>query len=155
MGDEVAQEGSAMLRTMVKSRVLGAVPTAADDIDPGSVVLDADLLDAADLLEGERVLVVAADGTRTEAHARVGERGSGAVGIDGAHLPPGPVSLVSYGMFDELEARALRPRTVAVDAANRVVEDASESLVVPAEPGGEAETDDAARLDALLQPPEK
>src|SRR5215216_4539413 len=115
-----------MLRTMLKSKVHRATVTQADLHYVGSVTIDADLLDAADLLPGEQVHIVDVDnGARLVTYAIEGERGSGVIGINGAaaHLvhPGDLVILISYATVDNAEARSLVPRIVHVDAGNRVV----------------------------------
>ncbi|GAA3086135.1 aspartate 1-decarboxylase [Streptomyces roseofulvus] len=116
-----------MLRTMFKSKIHRATVTQADLHYVGSVTVDADLLDAADLLPGELVHIVdITNGARLETYIIEGERGSGVVGINGAaaHLvhPGDLVILISYAQMDDAEARAYVPRVVHVDAANRIVE---------------------------------
>src|SRR3982751_6450539 len=116
-----------MLRTMLKSKIHRATVTTADLHYVGSVTIDADLMDAADLLEGEQVTIVDIDnGARLVTYAITGERGSGVIGINGAaaHLvhPGDLVILISYGVMDETEAKSHLPRVVHVDGANRVVE---------------------------------
>src|SRR5207237_899491 len=116
-----------MLRTMLKSKIHRATVTQADLHYVGSVTVDEDLMDAADLLPGEQVAIVdVTNGARLETYVIPGERGSGVIGINGAaaHLvhPGDLVILISYGQFDDAEARAYRPRVVHVDADNRVVD---------------------------------
>ncbi|MCX4469661.1 Aspartate 1-decarboxylase precursor [Micromonospora sp. MW-13] len=116
-----------MFRTMLKSKIHRATVTQADLHYVGSVTVDQDLLDAADLLPGEQVAIVdVTNGARLETYVIPGERGSGVLGINGAaaHLvhPGDLVILISYGQLDDAEARAYRPRVVHVDADNRVVE---------------------------------
>ena len=116
-----------MLRTMLKSKIHRATVTKADLHYVGSVTIDADLMDAADLIEGEQVTIVDIDnGARLVTYAITGERGSGVIGINGAaaHLvhPGDLVILISYGQMDDAEARAYRPRVVHVDAANKIVD---------------------------------
>ncbi|AXE24151.1 aspartate 1-decarboxylase [Streptomyces globosus] len=116
-----------MLRTMIKSKIHRATVTQADLHYVGSVTIDADLLDAADLLPGELVHIVdITNGARLETYVIEGERGSGVIGINGAaaHLvhPGDLVILISYAQVDDAEARAMRPRVVHVDADNRIVE---------------------------------
>ena len=116
-----------MLRTMLKSKIHRATVTQADLHYVGSVTVDEDLLDAADLLPGEQVAIVdITNGARLETYVIPGERGSGVIGINGAaaHLvhPGDLVILISYGQMDDAEARAYRPRVVHVDADNRMVE---------------------------------
>lgn len=90
-----------MLRTLIKSKIHRATVTQADLHYVGSVTIDADLLDAADLLPGELVHIVdVTNGARLETYVIEGERGSGVIGINGAaaHLvhPGDLVILISY-----------------------------------------------------------
>ncbi|MET4643246.1 MULTISPECIES: aspartate 1-decarboxylase [Streptomyces] len=116
-----------MLRTMFKSKIHRATVTQADLHYVGSVTVDAELMEAADLLPGELVHIVDIDnGARLETYVIEGERGSGVIGINGAaaHLvhPGDLVILISYAQVEDAEARALTPRIVHVDAGNRIVE---------------------------------
>ncbi|MFB7898652.1 aspartate 1-decarboxylase [Streptomyces xiamenensis] len=130
-----------MFRTMFKSKIHRATVTQADLHYVGSVTVDAELMEAADLLAGELVHIVdITNGSRLETYVIEGERGSGVIGINGAaaHLvqPGDLVILISYAQVDDAEARSLRPRVVHVDADNRVVSlgaDPSEPV-----PGGDA-----------------
>ncbi|QQC92795.1 aspartate 1-decarboxylase [Streptomyces alfalfae] len=115
-----------MLRTIFKSKIHRATVTQADLHYVGSVTIDADLLDAADLLPGELVHIVdITNGARLETYTIEGERGSGVIGINGAaaHLvhPGDRVIIISYAQVEDAEARAFVPRVVHVDEANRVV----------------------------------
>ena len=99
-----------MLRTMLKSKIHRATVTQADLHYVGSVTVDADLMDAADLLEGEQVTIVDVDnGARLVTYVITGERGSGVIGINGAaaHLihPGDLVILIAYGMLDDADIR--------------------------------------------------
>ncbi|WP_067647977.1 aspartate 1-decarboxylase [Nocardia harenae] len=129
-----------MLRTMMKSKIHRATVTHADLHYVGSVTVDQDLLDAADLLEGEQVCIVDIDnGARLETYVIAGERGSGVIGINGAaaHLvhPGDLVILIAYGMMDEAEVRAYTPRVVFVDDRNRAIELGSDPAHAPAGSG--------------------
>jgi aspartate 1-decarboxylase len=115
-----------MMRIMLKSKIHRATVTQADLDYVGSVTLDAALMEAADLLEGEQVAIVdITNGARIETYVIPGERGSGIIGINGAaaHLvhPGDLVIIISYAMLSDAEARALEPRIVHVDEKNRIV----------------------------------
>jgi aspartate 1-decarboxylase len=114
------------MRIMMKSKIHRATVTQADLDYVGSVTLDAALMEAADLLEGEQVAIVdITNGARIETYVIPGERGSGVIGINGAaaHLvhPGDLVIIMSYAMVTDAEARALEPRVVHVDENNRIV----------------------------------
>ncbi len=115
-----------MQRTMLKSKIHRATVTQADLHYVGSVTVDEDLMEAADLLAGEQVAIVdVTNGARLETYVIPGERGSGVIGINGAAarlVHPGDlVILLAYDVMDDAEARAYAPRVVFVDAGNRVV----------------------------------
>ncbi|MCE7009228.1 aspartate 1-decarboxylase [Kibdelosporangium philippinense] len=154
-----------MLRTMLKSKIHRATVTQADLHYVGSVTVDLDLMEAADLLVGEQVTIVdVTNGARLETYVIEGERGSGVIGINGAaaHLvhPGDIVIMIAYGMMDNAEAAAYKPRVVFVDGQNKVVDLGADPAHAP--DGSDllsgaiveqtAETADAAALDALLQP---
>ena len=115
------------IRTMLKSKIHRATVTQADLHYVGSVTVDKDLMDAADLLAGERVAIVdVTNGARLETYVIPGVRGSGVIGINGAaaHLvhPGDLVILISYAQMDDETARQYVPSVVHVDADNRVIE---------------------------------
>ena len=115
-----------MMRIMMKSKIHRATVTQADLDYVGSVTLDAALMEAADLLEGEQVAIVdITNGARIETYVIPGERGRGVIGINGAaaHLvhPGDLVIIMSYAVLNDAEARALEPRVVHVDEKNRIV----------------------------------
>jgi aspartate 1-decarboxylase len=125
-----------MLRTMMKSKIHRATVTQADLHYVGSVTVDEDLLEAADLLPGELVHIVdITNGARLETYTIAGPRGSGIIGINGAAarlVQPGDlVILIAYAQLETAEARELRPRVVFVDAMNRITgtgDDPAEAL---------------------------
>lgn len=130
-----------MNRTMFKSKIHRATVTHADLHYVGSVTVDLDLLEAADILPGELVSIVdVTNGARLETYTIAGERGSRVLGINGAaaHLMHrgDTVIVISYAQMTTEEARAYVPTVVHVDADNRVVElgtDPAESLTGDAE----------------------
>ncbi len=101
-----------MFRTMMKSKIHRVTVTQADLHYVGSVTIDADLLDAADLLAGEQVCIVDINnGNRLETYVIAGERGSGVIGINGAaaHLvhPGDLVIIIAYGVMSPEERRGM------------------------------------------------
>jgi aspartate 1-decarboxylase len=130
-----------MMRTMLKSKIHRATVTQADLHYVGSVTVDEDLMDAADLLPGEQVAIVdVTNGARLETYVIPGERGSGVIGINGAaaHLvhPGDLVILISYAVMDQTEAKSCIPTVVHVDRANRIVELGSDPAApAPGTPG--------------------
>ncbi len=115
-----------MFRTMLKSKLHRATVTQADLHYVGSVTIDEDLMEAADLLPGEQVSIVDIDnGARLETYVIPGQRGSGVIGINGAAarlVHEGDlVIIISYCTVTDAEARTLTPRVCFVDADNRVV----------------------------------
>ncbi len=114
-----------MRRTMMKSKLHRATVTQADLHYVGSLTLDRDLMDAADLLPNEKVQVVDIDnGSRLETYVIPGDRGSGVVCMNGAAarlVQPGDVVIIiSYAEVEDEEARRFEPLAVLVDEHNRV-----------------------------------
>ncbi|HEX6149537.1 aspartate 1-decarboxylase [Nocardioides sp.] len=129
-----------MLRTMMKSKIHRATVTQADLHYVGSVTVDEDLLDAADLLPGELVYIVdVTNGSRLETYTIAGERGSGVIGINGAAArlvhPGDVVILIGYAQVTTEEARQMQPHIVFVDADNALTATGSD----PAETFGSPE----------------
>ncbi|RLK09863.1 L-aspartate 1-decarboxylase [Micromonospora sp. M71_S20] len=115
-----------MLRTILKSKIHRAVVTQADLHYVGSLTIDEDLMDAADLLAGEQVHVVDINnGARLETYVIPGRRGSGVIGINGAAarlIHPGDlVIIISYAAMIDPDAKGYSPRVVMVDEANRML----------------------------------
>ena len=125
-----------MMRFMMKSKIHRATVTQADLDYVGSIGIDRDLMEAADLLEGEKVTIAdITNGARLETYVIPAPRGSGIITINGAaaHLVNAGdlVIIISYAMVDDAEARTLKPTVVHVDENNRVVklgDDASEPV---------------------------
>jgi aspartate 1-decarboxylase len=114
-----------MLRTMFTGKIHRATVTHADLHYVGSVTVDLDLLDAADILPGELVSIVdVTNGSRLETYTIAGERGSGVLGINGAaaHLVDigDTVILIAYAQMTTEEARVFVPNVVHVDSENRI-----------------------------------
>ncbi|HEU0040774.1 MAG TPA: aspartate 1-decarboxylase [Jiangellaceae bacterium] len=112
---------------MLKSKIHRATVTQADLHYVGSVTVDLDLMEAADLLAGEQVAIVdVTNGARLETYVIPGERGTGVIGINGAaaHLvhPGDLVILISYAQLDDAESRTYQPRVVHVNERNEIIE---------------------------------
>ena len=116
-----------MLRPMLVGKIHRATVTEANLHYVGSITVDEDLLEAADLLAGQQVDVVdVTNGARLTTYLIAGERGGGVVGINGAaahHIHPGDiVIIIGYGLLEDAEARTRQSRVVFVDADNRIVQ---------------------------------
>jgi aspartate 1-decarboxylase len=113
-----------MHRTMMKSKIHRATVTGADLSYVGSITLDTELMELADIREFEHVHVLDIDnGARFETYVMEGERGSGAVVLNGAAArlvqPGDKVIVITYASYDEAELDRYRPRIVHVDETNR------------------------------------
>ncbi|MFE2439630.1 aspartate 1-decarboxylase [Streptomyces sp. NPDC059409] len=135
-----------MFRTMLKSKIHRATVTQADLNYVGSLTLDPDLMEAADLLPGELVHIVDINnGSRLETYVIEGDRGSGTVKINGAAarlVHEGDlVIIIGYGVVADDQARELKPRVVFVDEGNRILEESDD----PALAGGSGVLEPAVR----------
>ncbi|HMI87371.1 MAG TPA: aspartate 1-decarboxylase [Polyangiaceae bacterium] len=125
-----------MRLNIFKSKIHRATVTHADVAYEGSVSIDADLLDAAEILPHEAVHIWnVTNGSRLVTYALAGERGSGTVCVNGAaaHLnsPGDLVILATYADMDPAEARVHVPTVVRVDENNRILADKSPELPGP------------------------
>lgn len=116
-----------MRRRMFLAKIHRATVTHADVDYEGSVTIDAELLEAAGMLEHEEVHVWnVTRGTRLVTYTLAGEKGSGVICINGAaaHLnrPGDVVILATYADMEEHEARNHVPTVVLVNAENRIAE---------------------------------
>jgi aspartate 1-decarboxylase len=115
-----------MQRQMLKSKIHRATITDCDLHYVGSITIDADLLEQADILEHELVHVLDIDnGARFETYTIAGARGSGVVQVNGAAARlvqrGDKVIVVSYAQYDEQELKSYEPVVVHVDQNNRSV----------------------------------
>lgn len=125
-----------MRLNVFKSKIHRATVTHADLEYEGSVTIDSDLLDAADILPYEAVHIWnVTRGSRLMTYALAGPRGSGAICVNGAaaHLnkPGDLVILATFAEMTREEARVHRPTVVRVDEKNRATGDSSEELPGP------------------------
>ncbi|WP_437757355.1 aspartate 1-decarboxylase [Sorangium sp. So ce1389] len=129
-----------MNRRMFKSKIHRATVTHADLHYEGSVTIDADLLEAADILPYEAVDIWnVTRGSRLTTYALAGARGSGVICINGAaaHLnqPGDLVIIATFADMDEAEARRHTPRVLRVDGQNRPLADQPPETPGPLAPG--------------------
>jgi aspartate 1-decarboxylase len=111
---------------MLKSKIHRATITDCDLHYVGSITIDADLLDAADILEHEQVHVVDVNnGARFETYTIAGERGSGAMQVNGAAARlvqrGDTIIVISYGQYDRRELRDYEPCVVHVESGTNAV----------------------------------
>jgi aspartate 1-decarboxylase len=114
-----------MMLQMFKSKIHRATITEANLNYVGSITIDEDLMDAANLLEGERVQIVNNNnGERLETYVIKGERGSGVICLNGAAARRAEVGdvviIISYAWLDADEARTFKPVAVFPDENNRL-----------------------------------
>jgi len=115
-----------MTRTMLKSKIHRATITDCDLHYVGSITVDPDLLEAADILEHEQVAVVDVDnGARFETYTIAGERGSGEMKVNGAAARlvhrGDTIIVISYAAYTREEMEDYEPRVVHVDRANQII----------------------------------
>ena len=120
-----------MFRTLMKSKLHRGTITAANLHYVGSITIDADLMEAADLYSNEKVQVVDIDnGARLETYVIPGERGSGDLCLNGAAArlvqPGDKIIVISYGMYSDAEARQHKPTVLLLDELNRPEQIAAE-----------------------------
>ena len=115
-----------MNRTMLKSKIHRATVTGSDLHYVGSITIDADLLEAADIREHEQVHVVDVDnGARFETYTIAGAAGSGEIKINGAAArlvhTGDTVIVISYAVYDERELESYEPKVVHVKAGTNEI----------------------------------
>jgi aspartate 1-decarboxylase len=120
----------------MKSKIHRATVTQADLHYVGSLTIDADLMEQADLVAGEKVDIVDIDnGNRLSTYVIEGPRDSGVIGINGAAarlISPGDlVIIIAYAQVAEQDLGSLKPRVVFVDAHNRALTVGSDPAEAP------------------------
>ena len=119
------------MRTMLRGKIHRATVTGADLHYEGSVTIDVDLLEGADILPHEQVDIWnVTNGERFTTYALPGQRGSGVVCINGAAAHKASrgdlVIIAAFAQVAEAEARTWAPHCVFVDGHNRPVESRAE-----------------------------
>ncbi len=116
-----------MYITVMKSKIHRAVVTDADLNYMGSITIDEELMEAADIVEGEKVQIVNNNnGARLETYTIKGERGSGIICLNGAAArlvqKEDIIIIISYCHVEREKAGEITPRIVFVNNKNRIVE---------------------------------
>ena len=114
-----------MMLNMLKGKIHRATVVQAEVDYVGSITIDEDLMDAAGILEYEKVQVADVNnGSRLETYVIAGERGSGMICLNGAaacFVSVGDkVIIMCYAQMDQDEARGFKPHVVFVDENNHV-----------------------------------
>lgn len=114
-----------MLLNMLKSKIHRATVTEANLNYVGSITIDEDLMDAADLLENERVQIVNINnGKRFDTYVIKGKRGKGDICLNGAAArlvhPGDKIIIMAYCFVEYSEAKSIKPKVVLVDDNNKV-----------------------------------
>ncbi|MFF2089979.1 aspartate 1-decarboxylase [Paenibacillus sp. NPDC058174] len=122
-----------MYRTMMKSKLHRATVTEANLNYVGSITIDENLMDAADIWENEKVQIVNNNnGARFETYVITGERGSGVICLNGAaarQVQPGDqVIIISYASMSNEEARSHKPIVTILDSDNRPLKSLTEEI---------------------------
>jgi len=116
-----------MLVNLMKSKIHRARVTEANLEYVGSITIDEDLMNAANIIENEKVQIVDNNnGNRLETYVIPGERGSGMICLNGAAarlVHPGDIIIIiSYGLFENQEAKDFKPEIIFVNEENKVIE---------------------------------
>jgi len=120
------------MRTMLKGKIHRARVTEANIDYEGSITIDKDLMEAADILQYEQVHVLDVDnGTRLVTYAIEGERGSGVICMNGAAArlvyKGDTVIIISYCTLSDFEAHNHVPKLVYVNSKNQIVKKSQET----------------------------
>ena len=116
-----------MFRTVFKSKLHRATVTQACLDYVGSITIDEDLMEAADIFINEKVQVVDINnGERLETYAIPGPRGSGVICLNGAAArlvqPGDKVIIITYAVVDDKEAKDWKPTVAFLNDSNQIAE---------------------------------
>ncbi|MCF7894758.1 MAG: aspartate 1-decarboxylase [Candidatus Omnitrophica bacterium] len=114
-----------MIRAMLKSKISYATVVGLQLYYKGSITIDQDLMEAADLYAGEKVDVLNLNnGVRLQTYVITGERASGTICLNGPAARQGykgdKVIIISYGYYKEDELKGLSPKLIEVDGENKI-----------------------------------
>lgn len=122
-----------MFRTMMKSKIHRAIVTEANLKYVGSITIDEDLIEAADILPNEKVQIVNNNnGARMETYVIPGERGSGTICLNGAAARlvqvGDEVIIISYGIFTNEASHEYTPKVIFVNGENKITKLSHEEI---------------------------
>ena len=115
-----------MQRQIMHGKIHRATVTEAQIDYPGSITIDQKLMNGADILPHEKVLIAnLTNGSRIESYAIPGPAGSGVICLNGGAAKHGKagdmVIILTFAVMSDTEAKRHKPKVVYVDAANRIV----------------------------------
>lgn len=121
-----------MLRFLVKSKIQRVKITDKNLYYEGSITIDEELMQKADILEGEMVQVVNVNtGARFETYAMKGARNSGTICLNGGTARLGEIGdeliIISYAGLETVAARSFEPKKIFVDKDNHIINDRNNS----------------------------
>ncbi len=114
-----------MFRTIYKSKIQGAIVTEANLEYVGSITIDEDLMEAADIIPNERVQIVNLNnGSRLETYVIPGKKGSGTICMNGGTarwaVAGDRILIISYAIMEEKDAVAFKPKVIYVNEKNKM-----------------------------------
>ncbi|MBU1888357.1 MAG: aspartate 1-decarboxylase [Candidatus Omnitrophica bacterium] len=116
-----------MLRTILKSKIQKAVVTECNLEYSGSITVDSDILDAADIISNEKVQVVNLDnGKRIETYVIPGVKDSGVIGMNGGAarcaMPGDRLLIMSYVQMETKDALGHTPKIIYLSNSNKIID---------------------------------
>ena len=116
-----------MFRTILRAKIHGAVVTEANAQYSGSITIDSDLLDAADIIPNEKIQVVNLNNAkRIETYVIAGKSGSGVIGMNGGAALCSKIGdkllLMTYVQIETKDALSYKPKVIFVDDKNKITE---------------------------------
>lgn len=116
-----------MLRTILKSKIQKAMVTECNLEYSGSITIDSDILEAADIIPNEKVQVVNLNnGNRIETYVIPGRKGSGVIGMNGGAarcaVPGDRLLVMSYVQMETKDALGHDPKIIHLDTNNKIID---------------------------------
>ena len=114
-----------MLINILKSKIKNATVTQAELYYEGSITVDQEILEAVDIIPGEKVEVLNVNnGSRIETYAIIGQPGSGVICLNGPAARSGVVGdtliILSYGLIEKEDSASYKPKVVSLNDQNKI-----------------------------------